>query len=419
MVLIDPARDPKPYYELAEKEKATITAVIETHPHADFISSHLEIAETTGATIYCSKRTEAKYPHKTFDDGDELPVGSCILKAFNTPGHSPDGISVLQVDKTGKQKAVFTGDTLFIGDSGRPDLREKAGNIKAKRKELANQMFDSLQLFKKIDDDVKVYPAHGAGSLCGKNLSDESSSTMGAEKMTNWALKESDKQKFVDELLEGQPMIPHYFGYNVDVNQEGAPPFQKSVNEVKVSRDHPPLEKNILVIDARPEKDFKNGHLPHSFNIQGEKKFETWLGSIIKPYEPFYLTAASLQELNELIERTAKIGYEPFIKAAFIFEEGEESLARATSEFTKNNLEELVILDVRSENEFNEEKYFEKAINIPLNELREKANEIPDQGKIVVHCAGGYRSAAGASIVQHYKPNAKVYDLGDNISEFK
>ncbi|MEH6408054.1 MAG: MBL fold metallo-hydrolase, partial [Leeuwenhoekiella sp.] len=186
MALVDPERDPIQYYAFAEANKAEIVAIFETHPHADFVSAHLQIHKETGATIYASKLLGADYEHKAFDDGSTLTMGNVTFKGMNTPGHSPDSITI--VAENGKRTALFTGDTLFIGDVGRPDLRENAGNMKAKRLELAKEMYNTVTTkFNDLPDEALIYPAHGAGSLCGKNLSEDSSSTLGNERMGNWA----------------------------------------------------------------------------------------------------------------------------------------------------------------------------------------------------------------------------------------
>ena len=219
IVLIDPARDIKPYLDYAAQQAARIVGVIETHPHADFVSSHLELQETTGAAVYCSRLVGAGYPYTGFDEGDEISLGDITLRALNTPGHSPDSISIVLAYK-GQDSAVFTGDTLFIGDCGRPDLRENAGNITAGREQLAKQMYHSLrEKLMVLADDVLVYPAHGAGTLCGKSLSDADSSTIAAEKVSNWSLGDYTETEFVKELLSQQPFIPKYFQYDVTLNR--------------------------------------------------------------------------------------------------------------------------------------------------------------------------------------------------------
>ncbi|MGH2643883.1 MAG: MBL fold metallo-hydrolase, partial [Chitinophagaceae bacterium] len=242
MAVIDPARDPQPYYDFAAENDAAITAVIETHPHADFVSSHLEIHQATGAEIYSSKLLGAKYPQHPFDEGQFFSLGKLKFTAWNTPGHSPDSITVILQNDKGKDIAAFTGDTLFIGDCGRPDLREKAGNIHQNREELASQMFHSLKKFHTLNDEVIVYPAHGSGSLCGKNISSESSNTIGREKEYNWCLQPMEEHEFLKALLDEQPFIPKYFGYNVEQNVKGSLSYFESIAKVNIGgflkKDH-------------------------------------------------------------------------------------------------------------------------------------------------------------------------------------
>lgn len=426
MALIDPSRNPQPYYDFAKQKKAIITSVIETHPHADFVSSHLEIHQSIGATIYVSKKLGAEYEHQTFDDGDALVLGKITLKSINTPGHSPDSISILAIDETGKPYAVFTGDTLFVGDCGRPDLREHAGAITAAKADLAKQMYESLRnKLMTLPDEVIVYPAHGAGSLCGKGLSEQSSSTIGAEKKSNWSLQNISEQDFVLELLQDQPFIPHYFTFNVALNKKGAEPFATSI--AKVEKRAPvtcqncakSLHPEILIIDTRPQDQFKAGHLKNAINIMNGKSFETWLGSIVKPSEPFYLVAENESELNQLIERTAKIGYETQIKLAFVSTFGTEKMEQFDAKLLKEHPESFTILDIRNTSEVKTKRIFATSIAIPLYELRERIQEVPLQKPIVVHCAGGYRSAAGSSILQAaFNGKVQVYDLSEAVKEF-
>jgi len=427
VALIDPARNPQPYYDFAKQNSAKITTVIETHPHADFVSSHIEIYNATEATIYASKILGAAYPHQTFDDGDAIVLGNITLKALNTPGHSPDSISVVAIDENGKQQAVFTGDTLFIGDCGRPDLRERAGAITEAREDLAKQMFHSLRnKLMILPDDVLVYPAHGAGSLCGKGLSEQNSSTIGAEKISNWSLQNMSEANFVKELLADQPFIPKYFSFDVDVNKKGADPYATSISNVP--RREPitcqgcanSLNPDVLIIDSRPQEQFKKAHLKNAINLMNDTKFETWLGSIVNPNEPFYLIAENETILNELIERTAKIGYEKQIALAFVMDYGNASMQLFDSEALKTNQDVYTIIDIRNHSEVKTNKIFTNAIHIPLHELRERTNEIPVHKPIVVHCAGGYRSAAGTSIIKSkLKSASQVYDLGDAVKQFQ
>jgi len=427
MVLIDPARNPQPYYDFAKQQNAKITAVIETHPHADFVSSHLEIHKTTQATIYISKLLGAEYEHQTFDEGDAIVLGNITLKALNTPGHSPDSISIVVIDENGKQNTVFTGDTLFIGDCGRPDLREQAGAITAARVELAKQMFHSLRTkLMTLPDDVLVYPAHGAGSLCGKGLSEQNSSTIGDEKISNWSLQNMNEQDFVNELLADQPFIPKYFPFDVAVNKKGADDFASSIanvpqrNPVTCADCANSLNPNLLIIDTRPQEKFKNAHLKNAINLMNDTKFETWLGSIVNPNEPFYLIAENETVLNQLIERTAKIGYEKQIALAFVMNYGDTKMKFFNSEELKQNEEAFTIIDIRNHSEVKAGKLFANAIHIPLHELRERTNEIPLHKPIVVHCAGGYRSAAGSSIIKSkLNGTSQVFDLSEAVKQFQ
>ncbi len=422
IILIDPARDTQPYTAYAKEMEAQIVGVIETHPHADFVSSHLELHQTAGATIYASKNVHADYPHQAFDEGQTIELGKIKLSAINTPGHSPDGISIL-VEHAGKQKAVFTGDTLFIGDCGRPDLREKAGKMQSARTELAKQMYHSLrEKLMVLNDDVIVYPAHGAGTLCGKNLSKESSSTMGKEKETNWSLQETSEEDFVQNLLADQPFVPQYFPFDVELNRKGAAPMQETIATIQIEKyaEGKNLDNSLWVVDTRKEFDFKEGHLPHSVNLMEKGKFETWLGSIIAPEEPFYLAGDSRDALEEMIRRTASIGYELFIKQAFIVSEAPLKEAEIDVNLFRKHTDEYTIVDVRNTSEVEVEKIFPNSISIPLAEVRNRINEIPTDKPIVVHCAGGYRSAAASSII-HAKLNGavSVFDLGEAVDEFQ
>jgi hydroxyacylglutathione hydrolase len=418
VVLVDPSRNIQPYLAFAKLHQAEITGIIETHPHADFVSGHLELHQTTGATIYCSKLLGAAYPHQAFDDGDVINFGKIKLKAINTPGHSPDSISII-LEHEGEDKAIFTGDTLFIGDCGRPDLRESAGKITAKREELARQMYYSLrEKIMILDDDVWVYPAHGAGTLCGKALSEASRSTIGEEKLSNWSLQDMDKNQFIDVLLQDQPFIPKYFPYDVELNKQGAANLASALADVPQGKPDK-LTPGIIIIDTRPEADFKKGHLPGSVNLQEGGKFETWLGSIIAPQEAYYLVAESKKALQKLLKRTAKIGYERFIEGAFVFNEGQEIMEAIPLEAFQTHLQDYTIVDIRNPAEVKDHPVFAAAINIPLPELRDRVMEIPTDKPVVIHCAGGYRSSAGSSIVQNaFGEKTKVFDLGESIKMF-
>lgn len=419
MAVIDPERDPQQYYDFAKAHNATITAIIQTHPHADFVSSHLEIHKKTGATIYNSEKLGADYPHQAFDDGDSITLGALTLKAINTPGHSPDSITIKATE--GDKTVLFTGDTLFIGDVGRPDLRENVGNMTAKREELAEMMYNTItHKFKHLPDESIVYPAHGAGSLCGKNLSEAASSTLGNERLGNWAFKEQSKEQFMSTLLDGQPFIPSYFGFNVDINKTGADNLIPNIEKI------PFIENTTatgLIVDMRNEASFKKGHLKGSINIQAESdtsKFETWIGSIVAPNEKFTLVIDKKENISKILNRLAKIGYEKqVLKIITLSDKNLVTTEALNLADFKKNPDNYTIVDVRNLSEIEGGKIFQNALDHPLNELRATAGQIPTNKPIVVHCAGGYRSATGSSILENELKDVTVYDLSDAIEEFK
>lgn len=422
MILIDPSRNPQPYYDAAWTYEAVITGVIETHPHADFISSHLEIHDTTKASVFVGPMSNPDYPHLKLAENDELSVGKLRLKALKTPGHSPDGISILLSDQE-KQIAIFTGDTLFIGDCGRPDLREDESNDLGKKELLAGQLYESLQLIASLDDHIFVYPTHGAGSLCGKSISSENRSTIGEEKRNNWSLQPMSKDEFIGKVLSELPFVPQYFSYNVALNLKGAPPYQPSIEKIEFLRtinsedDLELIDPAIRIVDTRAPENFKKRRLENSVNIPEGKAFETWLGSIIKPFETFYLAGDDMDTLKILIERTAKIGYEGFIKNALLLEYGVEASKKTPIDEIKKNPENYTVIDVRTPIEART-AVFENAINIPLDKLQDQLHVIPTEKPIAVHCAGGYRSAIASSLLEHYFKDAQsVFDISYSIKE--
>ncbi len=424
VALIDPSRNPQPYYDFAKEHDARITTIIETHPHADFVSSHLEIHKATGATIYVSELVGAEYPHQTFDDDDAIILGHITLKALDTPGHSPDSISILLIDENDKERAIFSGDTLFIGDCGRPDLREQAGAITMTRKDLAVKMYHSLRdKYMPLADDVLVYPAHGAGSLCGKGLSQQNTGNMGAEKKSNWSLQQMSEEEFVLQLLADQPFVPKYFPYEVGLNKKGAGNFAESISKVEKVRagnvQTEKLDTSIAIIDSRPQQEFKKGHLKNAINLMRDTGFETWLGSIVAPEEKFYLVAENETVLNELIGRIAKIGYENQIQLAIAGDIGNIVTANFDSTELRENEEAFTIVDIRNPSEIQAKKIFQRTIEIPLYELRERTDEIPLNKPIVVHCEAGFRSAAGSSIIKSkVNGTAQVFDLSEAVKTF-
>jgi rhodanese-related sulfurtransferase len=282
-------------------------------------------------------------------------------------------------------------------------------------------MYHSVQTkLKPLADDVLVFPAHGAGSLCGKNLSDARQSTIGEQRASNWAFSATDEVTFVQTLLQGQPYIPKYFGYAVDLNKQGAPAYQQSISQVTILSEGAALPAVALVIDTRKQDQFAAGHIPGAINLMNGGKFETWLGSIVGPEEKFYLVADTAAELEILIHKTAKIGYEAGIAGAVVNPTG--MTATGTSfdlAAFKANPEAYTLVDIRSRDEKAGTPIFEKALNIPLPELRERAHEIPQHKPVLIHCAGGYRSAAGVSIVANEVKQVPVLDFSEAIKDFQ
>ena len=425
IVLIDPARNPGPYLDYAKNNEAQITGIIETHPHADFVSCHLELHNSLGATIYASKITAPFYPYQSLDEGQYISLGEIKLSALNTPGHSPDSICIL-LEHNGKQEAVFTGDTLFIGDCGRPDLRPGDGNATDEAIKLSKQMYHSLRdKLMPLRDEIIVYPAHGAGSLCGKSLSKANRSTIGEERQSNWSLQQRSEEEFVTELLSGQPFVPAYFSFDVALNKRGARAFNESTRAVNIGE--PVINENtagrvnkaIWIVDVRNGEDYKKGHLPYSVNLAEGHQFETWLGSIIQPGEHFYIAASNEKSIREIIAGTAAIGYEGQVEEAFVLDYNEVAEEKIDLQKFQDHTSDYTIVDVRNTSEVKDEIIFENSISIPLDELRESFSKIPIDKPIVVHCASGYRSAAGSSILQSIlKGSAKVFDLGEAVKKF-
>ena len=424
IAIVDPERNPYQYYALAKKHNAKIVAVFETHPHADFVSSHLQIHKETGATIYTSEKVNADYPHKTFDSGDTVTIGDIEFSAVNSPGHSPDSITVIATQ--GEDVALFTGDTLFVGDVGRPDLREGSGHLKATRKAMAKSMYKTInKVYAELPDHALVYPAHGAGSLCGKGMSSNStSSTLGNERLSNWAFNVKNEGEFMSELLDDQPFIPKYFNKAVSINKDGASNYDENFKGVIEYYKTKVAPTDALIIDIRDEKNFKDNHLKGSYNIMAmspTSKFETWLGSIVNPDEEFYIVLENSNQAASIYERVTKIGYEKQIKGFITLAKEDFSTSKKLDlKHFKKYPDTYTIVDIRNKSEVANQKLFPQAINIPLHELRENIKAIPTIGPIIVHCAGGYRSAAGSSIIlaELDTDDIAVYDLSDAVKDF-
>lgn len=429
-IVIDPKRDIDTYLDIAEKENLKISHITETHIHADFLSGSRELAKATGAEIYLSDEGgsdwEYQFAHIGLKDKDTFKVGNLLFEIMHTPGHTPEHISFILTDTAASNHPImiFSGDFVFVGDVGRPDLLEKAAGIKGTQEVGAHQMFNSLKKFKALPDHLQVWPAHGAGSACGKALGAIPSSTVGYEKLTNWALNIDDEEKFVTQLLDGQPEPPKYFAMMKKLNKIGPDvlgsiphPGRLSINQFSNA-----INDNITIIDTRDKLSFAGGHFPGSINIQDNSAFSTWAGWILNYDKPFILVARD-SRIEELTKALIRIGLDNIIgyindmdkiaNAGFPMETTNQITADKLSE----DLDNYFVLDVRGYSEYNS-GHIKGAKNIQAGYLLDRLDEIPYDKKIVVHCAGGDRSALAASLLQ--KNGFKnIYNLTCGINGWK
>ena len=410
-IIIDPLRETQQYIDKANKDKAKIKYVFETHFHADFVSGHIDLARKTGAKIVYGPNADTDYPVYNAKDSEIFSVGKISIKVLHTPGHTPESTCYLLTDENGKNNAIFTGDTLFIGDVGRPDLATSS-NITSE--DLAGILFDSLRnKIIPLDDEIIVYPAHGAGSSCGKNLSKETFSTLGVQKKTNYALREDmTKKEFVKELLDGMPLPPKYFKDNAMMNKLGYNSFEDVIEQGNKSLEIDEfknflLNPEIILLDVRHQKDFMNKHIPNSIFIGLNGSFAPWVGSIIEDTNKKILLITPEGKEVETLTRLSRVGFDNcigFLNGG-INEWENQGNPIASIETIKSKdfvdilkLNKINILDVRSKSEF-DNKHIEGAINFPLNSLQEMYKEIKYEDKLHVHCAGGYRSVIAISIL--------------------
>ena len=411
-IIIDPLRETQQYIDKANKDKAKIKYVFETHFHADFVSGHIDLARKTGAKIVYGPNADTDYPVYNAKDSEIFSVGKISIKVLHTPGHTPESTCYLLTDENGKNNAIFTGDTLFIGDVGRPDLATSS-NITSE--DLAGILFDSLRnKIMPLDDEIIVYPAHGAGSSCGKNLSKETFSTLGIQKKTNYALREDmTKKEFVKELLDGMPLPPKYFKDNAMMNKLGYNSFEDVIEQGNKSLEIDEfknflLNPEIILLDVRHQKDFMNKHIPNSIFIGLNGSFAPWVGSIIEDTNKKILLITPEGKEVETLTRLSRVGFDNclgFLNGG-INEWENQGNPIASIETIKSKdfvdilkLNKINILDVRSKSEF-DNKHIEGAINFPLNSLQEMYKEIKYEDKLYVHCAGGYRSVIAISILK-------------------
>ncbi|HTZ82553.1 MAG TPA: rhodanese-like domain-containing protein [Candidatus Acidoferrales bacterium] len=407
-VVVDPQRDVELYLRAAAEQEIVIRHIVESHLHADFVSGHKELASRTGAKIYMGAQAGARFAHIPVSDGFELKFGKASIRVLETPGHTPESIClvVTDSDKSDKPWAVLTGDTLFIGDVGRPDLSPRHTPA-----ELAGLLYDSLHSkLLALSDSVLVYPAHGAGSLCGKNMRAERSSTIGTERLTNYALQIKSREEFIAQLTTNLPARPEYFSKDAEINRTGAAalsdlPELKSVSAPELAAM---LRESEIALDVRPGDEFAAGHVPGSVNIALSGQFASWAGTVLGLAAHPVLIADSEQQVEEARLRLARVGIEALggYLAGGVDAWRQAGLPLATvAQMTVEELRDslqahsLRVLDVRREPEW-DAGHIDGADWWPLDNFKVSAPEIDHDAPLAVHCKGGYRSMIASSLLQ-------------------
>ena len=401
--VVDPQRDVQQYIDEAERTGTRIRYVIETHLHADFVSGHRELAERTGAEIVFGAAANAEFAHRAVRDGEELRVGSVVLRAMETPGHTPESISWL-VAGDGTQR-VLTGDTLFIGDVGRPDL---AGSRGYTSEQMAGMLYDSLHdKLLALPDDVEVWPAHGAGSACGKNISKERSSTIGVQRKLNYALQPMPRDAFIAMVTTDLPPAPRYFPMDAEINRRGARPLDEvSAPPLTPEQVQQRIDEGALVLDVRDASAFGTAHIPGSINIGLQGQYASWAGTLVSKDNEVVIVAGGREEAEEAVMRLARVGLENVtgwldggIAAWCASGRNVEELPQIDVCELRGRLGDLHVLDVRRRGEYGG-GHVPDAVNVPLDELPDRLDALDPSQPLAVICAGGYRSSAAASILQ-------------------
>jgi len=413
VAIFDPLREVQPYLDRANKDNAKIKYIFETHFHADFVSGHLDLAKKSNGQIVYGPTANPKFEATIASDGQEFKLGNYTIKAIHTPGHTMESTCYLLLDENKKPYGIITGDTLFIGDVGRPDLAQALSTDLTQEK-LASYLFDSLRnKIMTLPDDLVVYPSHGAGSACGKNMSKETTDLLGNQKKTNYALRsDMSREEFIAELLDGLGAPPAYFPQNVMLNIEG----YESLDTI-IKKSFKPLspkefeaianQSEALILDVRHEDDFVKKHIPRSIFIGIQGNFAPWVGALIRDVKQPLLLITPVGKEEETITRLSRVGFD---NALGYLSGGIESWENAGFEidsiesispevFESNITENSIIVDARKPGEYNPE-HLENAVNIPLDDVNERFSEIPKDEKFYLHCAGGYRSVIMASILK-------------------
>ena len=417
VAIIDPLREVQPYIEKANRDNAKIKYIFETHFHADFVSGHVTLSEKTGASIIFGPTANPSFLAHVATDGEVFQLGEITITVLHTPGHTMESSCYLLKDKDGKDYALFSGDTIFLGDVGRPDLAQKAAHMT--KEELAGILFDSLRnKVMTLADDVVVYPAHGAGSACGKNLSNETVGTIGGQKQTNYALRANmTREEFIKEVTDGLLPPPAYFPMNVKLNKEGYENVEDIIKDA-VAYDAKTFElvaneTDVLILDVRHQDDYAKGHIPKSIFIGIDGGFAPWVGALIVDVKQPLLLVTPLGKEEETILRLARVGYDNtlgYLKGGFDAWKSAGLEYDTVSSFSAETLEKIVekatnerenvsIFDVRKDGEYAAEHIVDVP-STPLDYINDHITEFPKEKEFYLHCAGGYRSMIAASILK-------------------
>jgi len=412
--IFDPLREVQPYIDRAEKDGAKITYIFETHFHADFVSGHLDLKNKTGAQIVFGPTAKPNYEALVAEDGQIFELGAYKIKVLHTPGHTMESTTYLLIDDKGKEHGIVTGDTLFIGDVGRPDLAQKVV-AELTQDKLASLLYDSLRnKIMPLSDDLIVYPNHGAGSACGKNMSKETTDTLGNQKKTNYALRaDMTREEFIEELLHGLTEPPGYFPQNVLMNIKGYDSFDKVMNQAQNALSPKAFEvaaneTDAIVLDVRHKSEYVNGHIPRSIFIGIDGSFAPWVGALIVDVTKPILLVAPEDRVEEVVTRLSRVGFDNvlgYLKGGFkswrdagmAYDTLDSISALEFSELYEENKD--LVFDVRRAGEF-EAEHVEGATNTQLDYLNNHLSEFPEKETFYVHCAGGYRSVIAASILK-------------------
>ncbi len=431
-VVIDPLREVEPYIQKAKRSKAKIKYVFETHFHADFVSGHLDLSKKTGAPIVFGPNANPDFVAHIAKDGEEFKVGKLTFKVLHTPGHTMESTCYLLKDETGKDVALFSGDTLFIGDVGRPDLAQKAAHMT--QEELAGCLFDSLRnKVMPLADDIIVYPAHGAGSACGKNMSKETTDTLGHQKATNYALRgDMTKEEFVKEVTKGLLPPPGYFPLNVMLNKQGYESIDDVIKRGNISLSPDAFETaanetGALILDTRDAQTFAKGFIPNSINIGIDGSFAPWVGALIPDIKQEILIVDEPGREEEVITRLARVGYdytigylkggiEAWKKAGKELDEIKSVSADELAEIMRKD-KNVNVLDVRKPTEYQSE-HIDRAENAPLDFINDSMLKTDKNKTYYVHCAGGYRSMIFVSVLRA-RGYDKLIDVTGGFKEIK